>query len=378
MAISITPDAIEVSLWVGTEAWSSHTGKGRDTSLDLTYNAAHLTDGVPDGIPVLSVTMSGSWLNILIQPDAIEISLSQSGSGFEGTLIDSSPIEITFSVPTDETSILIEAVKKNWIAWSKIGKADFTKGRDNVAGTGPMDWKGFVWAIKKHGGRVVVYGENGISIMTPAGNIWGETKIYGIGLKSRQAVAGSDSIHYFIDSKDQLFEFGEGLKKLNFSEFLSVLTNPVLSLDEETGFLYICDGTTGFIYSPGMASLGQGPPNVTGLGYQDGTQLVVSPSTISIPTAEICTDIYDFGTRQWKNIYSLEIGTDMTGTLSAAIDYRDDMTSDFSTTDWETVDERGLVFIPCSGKEFRFRLKMGSYEYTTIDYIRVDGEVNYN
>jgi len=275
-----------------------------------------------------------------------------------------------------EGDLLLENLKSNWVKWSNIGQMDFTIGRDNVAGERPLDWKGWVYAIKKLGGRAIVYGKNGVSALIPSGNAWGLQTVYRIGLKSKNAIAGDESVHFFIDNKDQLFSLDKSLQKLDYSEYLSVLTSPVLSYDLETGLLYICDGTYGFVYNHANKSLGTGPISITGISSQGGTLYITSPVAIVMPTFEICTNIYDLGTRRGKTIYSLEIGTDLGGTLQAAIDYRLDKAVAFTQTGWFTVDRRGVVHIIAYGREFRFRVKVLAWESLELDYININGEVH--
>jgi hypothetical protein len=275
-----------------------------------------------------------------------------------------------------EGEILLENPYLNWVKWSNIGELNFDIGRDNVAGERPMDWRGWVYAIKKLNNRVVVYGANGITVMTPSGVHWGMNTIYRIGLKNKEAITGNDQIHFFIDSKDQLFSLGESLQKLDYSEYLSDMTNPVMSYDIESNLVYICDGTYGFVYSPEDKSFGSGPVNITGMGTLNGSLYVVSPATIITPKFNLCTDIYDLGTRKNKTIFELEFGVNMAVPFKAAIDYRADFHGSFTTTQWHDVIENGSVFITAIGREFRFRAKSLAWESFEISYINVNGIVH--
>lgn len=264
---------------------------------------------------------------------------------------------------------------KNWIKWAKVGNLDFTIDHTNVAGEMPFDWKGWVYAIKMLRGKPVAYGENGVSVLNKSDIYYGFNTVYRVGLKGKNAIAGDETFHYFIDKEGHLFSFGEALKKLDYSEYLTVLTDPVLSWDVENSLLYICDGTYGFVYSPNSESLGSGPINVTGIGSQGGTQYIVSPAAITTPVFEICTDIYDMGTRRLKTIQSLEFGIDLTTTLQASIDYRSDKSQSFSQTDWHTVDAQGFTRITCNSREFKFRARASKWEELELDYWLVNGEV---
>jgi len=277
---------------------------------------------------------------------------------------------------TASGELTLENLKENWAAWSDVGSLSFTKDRNNVAGSTPFDWKGSVYNARKLNGTIVYYGANGVSILTPVGKLMGVNTIHRVGLLGRDAFAGTDFAHYFIDKLGYLYQLsGEGLVKLDYKEYLGSLSNPVLTLDESTNLLYICDGTNGYIYSPDSQSLGKGPPNVTGIGYQSGVLYVASPAAIVIPDFEIWTDTNDFGTRKGKNIFSIDIGTDLTETIQAAIRIRQNKSSAFTQTGWYTVDDRGQAFIPCWGIEFQFGFKVTEYEYFEVDNIDINGEV---
>lgn len=374
--ITIFADPIEIIVTQRPSAFSSWPAAPRNPDLDQTFycSGSDQQGNWDQGIIDLAVSLEGSWLNQTIFADPIEILVSQEGDYVGGVLVDSDPINIAVSIHS--YGAIVEMVKTNWLKWSAIGNLDFTIDKTNVAGERPLDWKGWIYSIRKLGSKVVVYGENGVSVLTPAGNIYGLQTIYRIGLKGKGAVSGDDSVHYFVDNLGQFWRFSEGLEKLDYSEYLSgMLGSLILSWDAANKLLYICDGSQGYVFSQDSGSLGAGPVNVTGIDSQSGILYVVSPATIAIPTFEICTDIYDLGTRKGKNIYCLEIGTDLAGTLQAAIDYRLDKGAEFVTTPWQAVDERGIAYIPVGGREFRFRVKADALEYFELDYLIVSGEV---
>jgi hypothetical protein len=287
----------------------------RDPELDITFYCDDEDElGVPKGIIRLTTVPLGDYLNLTIWPEAIEVTTTQEGSFIESVFISSGLLEVEI-IFSSEIDVLTELFKKNWVKWSNIGYLDFTIWKDNVAGERPLDWKGWVYEIKKLKRNVIVYGENGISLLVPADNTYGLNTIYRLGLKGKQAVAGDESIHFFIDKEGTLWSISESLEKLGYSEYLDSLSNPVLSWDLNNRLLYICDGTLGFIYSPDSKSLGKGPNNITGIGYQGGASYIAAPIAISTPTLELWTDIYDIGVRKGKSIESLEFGVDLTTAL---------------------------------------------------------------
>ena len=345
----------------------------RDWTLDITFNCLgrDANGDAYQGVAFAYATASGGIPFVDFTTTATAYaSVSDTpiwGSVYEGTVI---------AYASFSADLLLEGLKRNWVKWSNIGSLDFTIWKDNVAGERPLDWKGWIYCVKKLGSRVIVYGENGVSLLVPSGVHFGLNTIYRIGLKSKNAITGDDNTHFFIDNKDQLFNMSDTLQLLGYSEYLSVLTDPVMSYDVENSLVYICDGTYGFVYSPKDKSLGSGPVNVTGLSSQGGTLYVASPATIVTPPFEIWTDIHDMGTRKNKTVFEIEYGIDLSGPFQAAIDYRRDKAGSFTRTPWYEVSERGSVFITAMGREFKFGARILAYEYIEIDYIVARGIVH--
>ncbi|MHA1481892.1 MAG: hypothetical protein ACTSQA_00455 [Candidatus Heimdallarchaeaceae archaeon] len=273
--------------------------------------------------------------------------------------------------------IRTDVLKNNWVKWSNIGSLDFTIGRDNVAGERPLDWSGMIYCVKKLNGKIVVYGENGVSFLIPSGVAFGLKTIYRIGLKGKCAIAGNESKHFFIDNSGKLCEVSDTFRVHDFSEYLSKLTsNLVMSYDELENFIYICDGSLGYVFNTVTSNLGGCSSNITGIGYKTGIQYVAASNTISVDPFEICTGIYDLGERANKTIFSLELGVSLENALYVAIDYRRIKSSNFVQTPWKLVPPNGRVNIIAWGVEFRFRVKVLEYEYFELNYIRVNGVLN--
>lgn len=391
MAIDVTADPIEVTAAIlGTdEFWiaeaapievstslyavrSQYPYAQINPALDLFFDCQDDVDN-PDVIEVLA-TLNGSWFNVSVIAEAIEVTTTLHGSLADGLLITAEPFVVTLSFK--DADILLEATKKNWVKWSDIGSLDFTIGRGNVAGERPLDWSGWVYEVLQLNDKVIAYGENGVSILKPADKYYGLDTISRLGLYSPGAVVGTAKVHYFIDSKGQLWELGDTLTLLNYSEFFSLMDNLIISYDVENNLIYICDGTLGYVYSPLDKSLGAGPVNVTGIGSKDSNLYITSPATIETKTFEICTDIYDMGTRKFKTVKSIEVGTDLTENMEASIDYRVSNKVAFANIGWHPVTLEGVSHLTCYGLEFRFKLRVQTYEYFELDYLKINGFVH--
>ena len=379
-AIDIIADPIVVTMWQ-----RGNVTLNPPAAINVALNQSFIVSAIATTISIL-----GSWLNVNIAASPIIVTTSILGTIKTGKMLSSgasTTIVVTVTI-NPSADMLTEGVRKNWVKWSNIGNLDFTIWKDNIAGERPLDWKGWVYEIKKLGNKVVVYGENGVSLLAPSGNTYGLLPIHRIGLKGRQAVAGNKKVQFFVDNSGKLFSIGETVmkasmfeasiypEKLDYSEYLASMNDIVLSWDELNNLLYICDGLSGYIYSPDSKSLGSGPINITGIGAQGRVLYTAASGTIAIPTFEICTDIYDMGSRKNKTIASIEIGTDVTEDLWASIDYRLDKADAFATIAWSRVNPNGIAVIPCFGVEFRFKVKMTSYEYFELDYIKVNGVIH--
>jgi len=284
--------------------------------------------------------------------------------------------------------IWLDAVKKNWVKWSNIGSADFTIWKDNIAGERPLEWNGWVQVVKKLGNKIIVYGANGVSSLIPIGNTYGLQSIYRIGVKGKGAVAGDSSIHFFVDRSGQLFSLGELTRKsslfeeamypekLDYSEYLSNMGDIVLTWDSLNSLLYICDGITGYVYNPSSKSFGEGPKNITGMSHQDDKTYVVSTESLNTPLFEICTGLFDLGSRKPKNIRQVEVGVNASTNLKGAIEYRLAKNEPLHSTPWVPVTPSGVFYLPCYGLEFRFKLRATSLEDFKLDYMRVFGNIH--
>lgn len=368
MAINVTADSIVITV-SAIVYWSQSPAAGRDPALDITLD--NISTPVYVGI---AVSITGSWFNVGIIGDPIVITLTPLADFPVGVLVAADSIDIAIGIVSSD--IFLGPNKSNWIQWSNIGSLVFTIGRDNVAGERPLDWKGQIYVIRKLGDRVVAYGENGVSILKPSSRQYGLKTISKIGLYSINAVTGDEDVHYFIDILGQLWKLGDSLELLDYSEFFSAMSSLVMSYDAESGAIYICDGNYGYVYSIKNKSLGRCSPNITGIGSRDGTLYVASAGAIDTPTFEICTDIYDLGTRKFKTVKSVEVGTDLTESMQASIDYRVSNKVAFSSLGWSPVNLEGISYLSCYGLEFRFKLRVQTYEYFEIDYFKINGQIH--
>ncbi len=362
--VVIVCDPIVVQFWpLGV---LSYAGGGRNPLLDRFIRANSID---------IEIEQVGDLLEVIYGANVNEIEIEILGEIVPGIKITCTPIEIEIF---PRGGVTVQAGICNWIAWSKIGSLDFTIDETNVAGKMPVDWRGCVLNVLTLGRSPVAYGENGVTVFKPVDVKMAMKTIHRIGVKWKEAVAGNEFEHFFIDKTNKLYRLSEesGLEELDYSEYLSSMTYPKLSLDISNRILYICDGTYGFVYGIKSKSFGEGPRNISGVGYRDGNIYVSSPTVITMPKFEIATDIYDLGTRKPKTIQEVEVGTDLQNNLEVMIEGRLSNKMTFVDSRWVLLNPSGRAQCPCFGIEFRIHLRSYIYEYLELDYIKVNGTMH--
>ena len=274
-------------------------------------------------------------------------------------------------------SPIIQYDRTNWVAWSKIGESSFVLDRVNDAGLRPMIWAGYVFNVLQLGNNAIIYGTNGVCEMYPSTVSGPETfATYGFkdimldGVKSKNAMCGDSTVHYFISRRDQLWRLTpRGPEFLDYQEFLEGMMNPSMHYDSRYHRVLISDPDMGLCYS--MSGMGGGYPNLTGYAYVDSLLQVCSPGEIPLVPLELTTEIMDFNYRGLKTIQSVHVGTDVPITLQVAIDYRYDKGQPFKSTPWITCNFEGGAVIPCTGLEHRIKVRAKTYNYFAVDYLNV-------
>ena len=358
----------------------------RDPLLDTWWYCTGWTSGgeLDPGVITITLGVSGDNFNRTVVADPIDIAIGVSGTDIAG-LVLSGIIDIAIGVSGE--AYLVPA-QTEWVWTSRIGHLSFDKDDGGEVTKRPMPWSGWIYAIKKLGNGVIVYGQNGVSSLIPVGLTWKLETLHQIGLKGKNSVVAVPPItptkHVFIDKAGNLVTIGHNggvriapdspIQVVDYSLWLSALSNlTVLSYDQDKGLIYISDGTRGFVLSE--TGLGQGPSTITGGGYKTGTFYATASVAPTFDPMALCTDTLDFGTRTKKTITGLSLGVNATNDLYGAIDYRWSKAQAFITSPWVKADREGEVHLTVSGTEFRIRVKQLTYEAIEFDYITVHGKV---
>lgn len=384
--IAASPFMVGVTL---RGVYSGSTVTPRDPLLDQTIYVG-FDDNDPDGDDTtehehdIELSLHGFLLSKVIAASPFVVYAKLSGSRIGTVNHAASPFVITLDLNRGGTGVWVGGpvvtttmgTFENWVKWSQIGVLDFTITKNNLAGQRPLDWNGAVWCIKWLGSKLIVYGENGISLLTPVNEAFGLHTISQQGIKGKLAVATVGTVNYHLTTDGHLVALASDSQPidLDYSEYLSTLSASVsMNFDPYDQLLYICDGSVGFIYDPVAKSLGAGPVNITGMAYRDGSRYIAAQAAISTPAFEIVTDIYDLGSRHGKTITSIEAGVDTSVVLDVRIEYRQSKSSAFVATNWYALDGRGVKYLPCYGYEFKFHFRAASAGFFRLDYLRING-----
>ena len=286
------------------------------------------------------------------------------GVAFNGTFEDSK-----LSLNAD---FYIQYQRSNWLKWSKIGEFDFTQDKTNIAGEMPLDWPGDIWHIGKLHKDIIVYGSGGITILTPVDTVFSKNTVLELGIKSKGAVLTTLHFHIFITSDGTLWRFGETLEQLGYDEFLSGVSNPIISYDSVNDLVYICNGTLGYVYNHSNRSLGKCNPKISGIVYYNGASHVLGSGTIVNPTTSIKLNPTDLNTTYFKYISSVEIGGTYNNT-SLTIAYRNTSSGSFINTSAKSILPDMKVYPNIGVKEFDCSIT-GILD--SISYIRFSGFIS--
>ena len=357
--------------------YTSFPAAQRNPDLDQTFNCLDSDRfGVYDqGILRYTYEISGDWLNKAGVSDFLDYAYEISAAYVISKVFAEGTIDYAYELDSD---FYYEMDKISWVKWSDIGHLNFDVTQSNQAGERPMEWTGLIYDILKFNDGVIVYGVNGIAEMKPVKNTWSYRTVYSIGTKGRDSQVSNktNTIHWFVDVLGQLWEISNSITKLDYSEFLSILINPVMSINEQDNLIYLCDGTNGYVYNYADKSLSKGYPNITGYGYKNATVYVVSPAAIVVPDIAFTTNTYDMGTRKEKNIYQMEISTETPEEMEVAINYRTRNDEDFTITPWIQFTPRGIAYLPCYGIEFQFKFRLANYDILDLDQFKINGQIH--
>ncbi len=302
----------------------------------------------------------------------------------------------------------------NWIWWSapgggdilsfftsvfaQTGLPDITNGHTvqdpigieqamiNASGFMPLDNQGDIVSLKALRNHVVVYGNDGVSAVTPYSQPFAtfglQERILPIGLAARGAVGGDLDEHIFMDNSGVIWRLDNQLKlqRLGYKEFGSTLLgNEILiGLDPNERDYYISDDTDCFCLN--ASGMGKCDQLVQGVFYADGGLIGIAEDATNPNAALIRTLPLDMNVPGIKTIHTLEVFTDGIASVQVALDYRHSTGDAWVTSAFVEGSPAGVYYLGIAGTEFRVRVKgtlsgAGYVEKIVVRFTHIDARM---
>lgn len=246
----------------------------------------------------------------------------------------------------------------------------------NEFGFKRMPFQGSVLAMRPLGDGIVIYGEDGVTALTPflsrdtQISTMAQRTVANFGILSRSAIAGDSNIHLFIDQKGKLWSINSelSLQPLGYEYLFSPLLNSNLTItyDSNEGDFYISSDTRCFLFAGGLTEVND---RITS-GFNLAGDFNAMFTTFADDEILVTSSIFDFGYRGIKTITSLQMGAHHTKPLSVAVDYRFSDNESFSRTPFVPVNKEGGAVVRISGTDFRFVIKGETDSGFELDYMQ--------
>lgn len=323
-------------------------------------------------------------------------------TGKDATL--GSGVELTNNLKMTANTLMWSnvGVGLDWLFWPSKYKSGFISGgRHNTTdnpliydlfmrkdmGWRQMHWEGNIHAVKPLGEYAIVYGDRGITSMSPVTSPEPTYRMQvlarDLGTKNRMAVGGGNRRHVFMDARCDLWEVAlneQGFvlppRKLGYREFFAPYSDLVWSFswDEVRQQLYIYNEFKTFVLGRGLTevdhritSTARIGDNLFCLGQEVNNRL------------ELITGEIDFGSPGIKTIQWITIGANNTDGYQVAIDYKYQQNDSWTRTSFFDLNSEGMVFIPTGGISFRVVVKATMdhiYEVEPPDYLEISYKTN--
>lgn len=279
-----------------------------------------------------------------------------------------------------------EAIRRNFVWWTMIANGDmlwlfypdlaFRRNSDNEftikgsrfaeamqrndMGFMPMPWDGPVWAVKRLGNYVIVYGEEGIAALRSMVEVptLGMIPLLDYGINSRSHVGGGDKGHVFVDTKGQIRKINPDLtiQLLDYGEFIGPILDDDfhVAYDENENEYYLGSGSKSYLLSDiGLTEIHQ---IVTSILTNENGKVGVFEDT-GVTTSTIVTNVIVIGNTALNVLTSIEVDGEYESGIEVAIDYRYGRRDAFTRSPFVKLNSMGWVRFNYGGLEFRVAIR---------------------
>lgn len=302
--------------------------------------------------------------------------------------------------PTDIMTSELQYFDKHWVMWSNLGGGDvywpFTEEmallgmpdttrfdllqshfEDSIKaqqiGFQEMPYKERVEGLYRVGDYILVFGGDGIALMTPASREEGfgftVRKIINSGINCNISYAGTSEFCFFLDDNGVLWLFNAdgSLQNIGYKNVFGATSGIFWNLlyDQATESLHL-NPSSGTNYVLNRNGLSKFPYRFTSFIRRDGVLLTIPQypswySDASVPPTvdplnaawTFTTNEIDFNVRAIKTIHSVQIDSSFMEGMTVQIDYRYDTSANWASTDPVLVNDTGVAVNIVSGVDFR-------------------------
>jgi hypothetical protein len=274
------------------------------------------------------------------------------------------------------------------VMWSEIGSSIFTVGERNTSGYRSFADIGSAKAVycPTGGTSSIVLCSNGCTELIPSGTTFGRKDICNVGPRDEWSHCLAASIVYFIDTKGNLWQIGEGKGKvLGYSQLFYGKTALGMFFSKKTEELFIPileDGLTYVLNQFGMYSING---LIYGVSERGGVQTFYMTELPNLTDAIIIDSVRDFKDPGMKVITEVVLGVDTVDTAQVSIYTRTDLRQPFIQSQWYALNEFNAAKPFIGGLEFKVSIKIPNYtdsigvfnpDWMNIQYIKNDRRFN--
>jgi|GEM_PF-6567655 len=237
---------------------------------------------------------------------------------------------------------------------------------------------GPIMHLKQLGNNLVAYGEYGVSLLMRDENGYQEQPISTVGLKYREAVAGDDQEHMFVNSRYELMRLtaGGGLERLDYSEHLENLSSTtVATFDQQRRYYWFSTSTRSYCWTGFGLGESRAVRPMSLFRMEDNSGLLGTASTDNDPQeAQIVGPIIRQPNGQTMEITSIDVMTVEADATSwtATADWNMRNSDQFRRPGFIDVTDRGRAFVKKTGVNFRPVLKAANYKEVDCDGISLN------
>lgn len=273
------------------------------------------------------------------------------------------------------------SLDERYAIWGNIGDLTFTSDEKLEAGDRDMMIGNILKCLSTSKG-VVFYGEDGISMLSPAGSstAFSYVSIAEFGISSKTLAAGvDDQICITDDYKLWLIKDGQ-ITEVGYEEHLSNLTlsDVIITHDVKLNEFHISDGVKSYVF--GKGGLYESSKCYTGLTLVDTTYYGIF-NTVGIDNnVYVGSDVLDFNIVAIKNYEFVELGIETDGSVYSRVKMFYNNGKDVRYSPWIAINQSGYGYLGIAANKAIIEFKITdatelSFNYFTIGIKLTDNSI---